>query len=81
MTLVAVSINHSKIVTLYKASREYIWLHRMVNHIQQLCGIGSIMKPTIVYEDNCDCIYAKESRLYKKAISQNTLLLNYFIGK
>ena len=27
-------------------------LHRMINHIQQSCGIGSIMKPTIIYEDN-----------------------------
>ena len=24
----------------------------MINHIQQLCGIGHINEPTIIYEDN-----------------------------
>ena len=28
----------------------------MINHIQQLCGIGHINEPTIVYEDNSSCI-------------------------
>jgi len=52
LTLVAISTNYSEIITLYEASSEIIWLHGMINHIQQLCGISSIMKPTIIYEDN-----------------------------
>ena len=51
-TLVAISTNHSEIITLYEVSHEYIWLHRMINHTQQSCGIGSIMKTTIIYQDN-----------------------------
>ena len=66
LTLVAISTNHSEIITLYEASREIIWLHRMINHIQQSCGIGSIMKSIIIYEDNSVCIYAIESKLYKR---------------
>ena len=65
LTLVAISTNHSEIITLYEASREIIWLHRMINHIQQSCGIGSIMKPIIIYEDNSTCICTKECKLYK----------------
>ena len=52
LTLVAISTNHSEIIILYEASHEIIWLHRMINHIQLSCGIGSILKPTIIYEDN-----------------------------
>ncbi|WVZ79985.1 hypothetical protein U9M48_027505 [Paspalum notatum var. saurae] len=37
-TLVATSTNHSKIIALYEASRECVWLRRMINHIQQSCG-------------------------------------------
>ena len=48
----ATSANHSKIIALYEASHECVWLHRMINHIQQACGIGSIKSPTIIYEDN-----------------------------
>jgi hypothetical protein len=51
-TLVATSTNHSEIITLYEASRKYAWLRRMINHIQQSYGIGSIESPTIIYEDN-----------------------------
>ena len=47
-TLVATSTNHSEIIALYEASRECVWLHRMINHIQQSCGIGSIESPTII---------------------------------
>ena len=52
LTLVAIFTNHFEIITLYEASREIIWLHRMINHVQLSCGIGSILKPTIIYEDN-----------------------------
>ena len=55
-TLIATSTNHSEIIALYEASRECVWLRRMINHIQQSCGIGPIGSPTIVYEDNAACI-------------------------
>ena len=51
-TLVATSTNHSEIIALYEASRECVWLRRMINHIQRSCGIGSLESPTIIYEDN-----------------------------
>jgi hypothetical protein len=31
--LVATSTNHSEIFALYEASRECVWLRRMINHI------------------------------------------------
>ncbi|KAJ1263512.1 hypothetical protein BS78_09G190800 [Paspalum vaginatum] len=55
-TLVATSTNHSEIIALYEASRECVWLRRMINHIQQSCGFGSIESPTIIYEDNSACV-------------------------
>ena len=55
-TLVAKSTNHSEIIALYEASRECVCLRRMMNHIQQSCGIGSIESPTIIYKDNVACV-------------------------
>ena len=55
-TLVATSTNHSEIIALYEASRECVWLRRMINHIQQSCGIGSMESPIIIYEDNTACV-------------------------
>ena len=55
-TLVATSTNHSEIIALYEASRECVWLRRMINHIEQSCGIGSMKTPTIIYEDNGACV-------------------------
>ncbi len=55
-TLVATSTNHSEIIALFETSRECVWLRRMINHIEQSCGIGSTESPTIIYEDNAACI-------------------------
>ena len=55
-TLVATSTNHSEIIALYEASRECVWLRRMVNYIQRSCCIGSLESPTIIYEDNIACV-------------------------
>jgi len=33
-TLVSTSTNHSEIIALYEASRECVWLRRVINHIQ-----------------------------------------------
>jgi hypothetical protein len=55
-TLVATSTNHSKINALYEATRECVWLRRMINHIQKSCGKGVVNTPTIIYEDNVACV-------------------------
>jgi hypothetical protein len=55
-TLVITFTNHSKIIVLYKASRECVWLRKMFDHIQISCGIGAIGSPTIIYEDNAICV-------------------------
>ena len=55
-TLVSTSTNHSKIIDLYEASREYVWLRRVINHITQSCGIGALDTPTIIFEDNSACV-------------------------
>jgi hypothetical protein len=51
-TLIGTSTNHSEIIALYEAARECAWLHRVINHIQILCGIEPIGSLTIIYEDN-----------------------------
>jgi len=33
----------------------------MINHILQLCGIGAINTPTIIFEDNSACVTQMES--------------------
>jgi len=70
-TLVATSTNHSKIIALYEASRECVWLRRMINHIQQSCDIGSITKPTIIYEDNSACIAQMNAGYIKSNITKH----------
>jgi hypothetical protein len=55
-TLVATSTNHSEIIALYEATRECVWLWRMINHIQKSCGKGVVHTPTIIYEDNAACV-------------------------
>ena len=55
-TLVATSTNHSEIISLFEATCECVWLRRMINHIQQSCGMGSIKSPTIIYEDITACV-------------------------
>ena len=67
----ATSTNHSEIIALYEASLECVWLHRMINHIQQSCGKGSIKSPTIIYEDNADCIAQMETGYIKSNITKH----------
>ena len=65
------STNHSEIIALYEASRECVWLHRMINHIQQACGIGSIELPTIIYEDNSACVTQMQTGYIKSNITKH----------
>jgi hypothetical protein len=55
-TLVSTSTNHSEIIALYEASREYVWLHEMINHIIQSCGIGTLETLIIIFDDNSACV-------------------------
>jgi hypothetical protein len=80
-TLVATFTNHFEIVALYKASKDCIWLRTMINHITQLCGIGPIGSPTIIYEDN-DAYIVEMKTCYNKNnitkhITQKNILMNY----
>jgi len=70
-TLVATSTNHSEIIALYEASRECVWLRRMINHIQKSCGIGHINEPTIIYEDNSACIAQMNMGYIKSNITKH----------
>jgi hypothetical protein len=70
-TLVATSTNHSEIIALYEASRECVWLRRMVNHILTSCGIGSLESPTIIYEDNAACVVQMETGYIKSNITKH----------
>jgi len=76
-TLVATSTNHSEIISLFEASRECVWLRRMINHIQQSCGIGSIESPTIIYEDNAVVLHRCKHDT-STVISLNIFLLSGF---
>ena len=70
-TLVATSTNHSEIISLYEASRECVWLRRMINHIQQSCELGSIESPTIIYEDNAACVAQMQTGYIKSNITKH----------
>jgi hypothetical protein len=65
---VTISINYFEIVALYEASRECVWLRRMINHIQQSCGIGVIDSPTIIYENNVACVTQMDKGYIKSNI-------------
>ena len=67
--MMVTSSNHSKILAIHEASREYIWLRSMIQHIRESFGLSSIKgDPTILFEDNVACIaqitrgYIKENR-------------------
>ena len=56
-TMVTTSSNHSEIIAIHEASRVYIWLRLMIQHIQESCGLPSIKdNPTTLFEDNAACI-------------------------
>ena len=64
-TLVSTFTNYFEIIALYEASRECVWLRRMINHIIQLCGIGALETPTIIFENNSACVTQIESGYIK----------------
>ena len=70
-TLTVTSTNHFKIIALYEVSHECVWLHRIVKHIRQSCGIGSIESPTIIYEDNSVSFTQMQSGYIKSNITKH----------
>jgi hypothetical protein len=70
-TLVTTSTNHSEIIALFEASRQCVWLRRMVNHILTTCGIGSLDSPTIIYEDNSACVVQMDTCYIKSNINKH----------
>ena len=70
-TLVATSTNHSEIIALYEASRECVWLRRVISHIQKSCGINTVDTPTIIYEDNTDCVAQIQMGYVKSNITKH----------
>ena len=67
----ATSTNHSEIIALYEASRECVWLRRMISHIQKSCDIGSLESPTIIYEDNAACVTQMQTGYIKSNITKH----------
>ncbi|XP_056842908.1 secreted RxLR effector protein 161-like [Raphanus sativus] len=67
-TLITTSSNHSEILAIHEASREFVWLRSMTQHIRSDCGMTDDKGPTVMYEDNAACIaqlkdgYIKEDR-------------------
>ena len=55
-TLTCTSSNHAEIIALYEASRECIWLRRIIDHINTNCGLSALTEPTVLFEDNHACV-------------------------
>ena len=69
------STNHSEIIVLYEASREYVWLRRMINHIIQSYGIGALETPTIIFEDNSACVTQMKSGYIMSNMTKHIILM------
>jgi hypothetical protein len=67
---VTTSTNHSEIIVLFEASRECVWLRRLVNHILITCGIGSIESSTIISDDNSAYVVQMETCYIKSNINK-----------
>ena len=66
-TLVATSINHFEIISLYEVGKECIWLRSVISHIQSICQKTPVnSSPTIIYEDNAACIAQVKRRYIKR---------------
>jgi predicted lipoprotein len=74
-TLMATSTNHSNIIALYEASRECVWLRRMINHIEQSCVISSMKTLTVIYEDNATCVTQMQIGYIKNNMTKHISLL------
>lgn len=69
--IVDTSTNHLEIIVLYETSRECVWLHRMTNHIQTSCSMGSIESPIVIYEDNAASVAHMQTRYIKSNVTKH----------
>jgi hypothetical protein len=54
--MVATSTNHSEIIALFEATKKCVWLRRVIQHVQNTCGLNMTSTPTIIYENNFACV-------------------------
>ena len=48
---------YKEILAIHEASRECVWLRSMIQHIQETCGLPSIIgNATVLHEDNAACV-------------------------
>ena len=55
-TLVTTSSNHAEIIALQEASRKYVWLRSISQHIKLSNEMHVNIEPIVLYEDNTACI-------------------------
>jgi hypothetical protein len=71
-------ISHAKLIALYDAGRECVWLRSMIQHIQDECGLESVIENlTVIYEDNTACI-AQIKEGYIKGDRTKHISLEFF---
>jgi hypothetical protein len=69
--LIGTSTNHSEIIALYEATRECVWLCRVINCIQVSYDIELIRLPTIIYKDNIACVAQMKSDYVKSNVTKH----------
>lgn len=55
-TLTTTSSNHAKVIALYEACRECIWLCQLLNHIHASTGWPTLTTPMTIFKNNCPCV-------------------------
>lgn len=70
-TMVATSTNHSEIIALFEASKECMWLRRVIQHVQNTCGLNITPTPTIIYEDNSACVAQIQTGYVKTSLTKH----------
>ena len=69
--MVATSTNNSEIITLFEATKECVWLRRVIHHIQNTCGLNITLTPTIIYEDNSACVAQIQTGYVKTSVTKH----------
>jgi Reverse transcriptase (RNA-dependent DNA polymerase) len=55
-TTVATSTNHAEIIALYEASRECVWLRKLITELKSNLGSVKPIPKTVIFEDNAACV-------------------------
>ncbi len=70
-TMVATSTNHSEIIGLFEVSKECMWLRRVIQHVQNTCGLNITPTPAIIYEDNSACVAQIQMGYVKTSLTKH----------